>query len=127
MLSNTLILPESDARLAVRLLADAIDDLDVVLMLIFGRDERAERIVHWADQLANKTKIGDTHNLRHVIWVRRDDSVLLGEKLAEIVGPGDLPSVAVLDFHDKLRHRIEPDAPVDPLTLELAFLEGHRR
>ena len=51
MLRNTLILPESDARLAAKMLQEAIDRLDVILMMVFGKGDDVLQIVEWADQL----------------------------------------------------------------------------
>jgi hypothetical protein len=122
MLRNTLILPD-DGAVARRLFAAAVTDLDVVLMLIIGADERTEQLVNWADQLANKTLSVDGTNLRRVVWIR--DPGPVGETLAAIFGDDPLPTVAVLNFHDEVRERLADDGQnIGPITLERAFLRG---
>jgi len=125
MIRNTLILPEGDAALAARLLQEAIDDLHVVTMLVFGRDRRSERIVRWADQLCEKTRIAERFNLRRVVWIRKPGVKPLRAILDPLLGAGSTPAVAVLDFHDRVRAVLENAGEIDPLALEKAFLEGH--
>ncbi len=133
MLKNTLILPEDNARLAARLLREAIDALDVVLMLVFGKDAEAEQIAGWADQLADKTRVSDTFNIRRVVWIRaarskavRDVLGSLRETDGDRLDVDDLPRVAILDFHDRVRQTIARGDPVDPIKLELLYLEGQK-
>ncbi len=125
MLKNTLILPETDARLAADLLEDAVATLDVVLMLVLGKTDREAEIVKAADQLCNKTQTADG-NLRQVIWIRRLDTVSMRDALGALLGPGGLPNVAVLNFHDEVKARISSTDDVRPLNLELAFVKGHQ-
>lgn len=120
MLRNTLILPADDDALAARLLRDAIDDLDVVLLLVFGDDAVAQRCVGFGDQLANRTT--GAYNLRRVVWVRT-----LGPEVSALLAPslvGALPRAAVLDFHDRVCEMLPDERAVDPVALELAFLTG---
>lgn len=123
MLSNTLILPESDARLAKQLLRDAIDNLDVVLMLVIGKDGHAPQIVEWADKLARKTRTPDG-NLRRVVWIRDLSATSMKKTVREIVGD-PLPRVAVLNFFDSLKATLHDSDRIEPIELELAFLKGH--
>jgi hypothetical protein len=132
MLRHTLILPETDVRYAARLFRDAIDALDTVLMLAFGKDDRSKQIVAWADRLADKTGavatlVGTTmvFNPRHVVWIRDPDPASLREVLTPILGP-ELPRVAVLNFHDVLKGRLEEQDTIDPVALELLFAKGHQ-
>lgn len=124
MLRNTLILPESDARLAAKLLRDAIEAVDTVLMLVFGKGPEIEQIVRWADLLCNKTRMTPTYNPRAVVWIRRPDVRSVRSVLDPIVGEGREPIVAVLDFYDNLRAELGAADTIKPLDLELAFLEG---
>jgi hypothetical protein len=122
MLRNTLILPVDEA-LADQLLQRAIEDLDVVLMIILGNSERIMQLVTWADQLANKTATAAGNNLRRVVWIRQPETV--AAKLAHIFGEQPLPTVAVLNFHDEVRERLVDDGQnLSPITLERAFLRG---
>ncbi|HEY0159539.1 MAG TPA: hypothetical protein VGF28_19790 [Thermoanaerobaculia bacterium] len=122
MLRNTLILPLDEA-LAAQLLQSAVEDLDVVLMLILGESERVMQLVEWADQLANKTSTASGNNLRRVVWIRQPDTI--AARLAGILGDQPLPTVAVLNFHDEVRERLVDDGQnITPITLERAFLRG---
>jgi hypothetical protein len=122
MLRNTLILPSTDAELASRLLNDAVEALDVVLMLILGDGPRIEQLVAWADQLANRTAVGDS-NVRRVVWIR--DPQTVADQLAALLGSDPLPTVAVMNFHDDIKDRLVDDGQsIGPLMLERAFLRG---
>ena len=126
MLKNTLILPESDVRLAAKLLQDAIDALDVILMLVFGKTDQSRQTVGWVDQLCDKTRLSDgSMNIRRAVWIRDAGSVSVQNVLLPIVGARPFPHAAVLNFHDKLRGKIMPGEAVSPLKLELLFLKGH--
>ena len=57
MLKNTLVLPDGDSKLAAKLLQEAIDDLDVVLMLIFGTDPPAEEGVVRVRDVAGRVDV----------------------------------------------------------------------
>lgn len=124
MLGNTLILPESDARLAVRLLRDAVDALDVVLMLVFGKDDRATQVATWCDRLCNKTATPDG-NLRHVVWIRDTSTTTVESAVAELIGDEPFPRAAVLNFFDEHRGSLTDDDRIDPIELEKLFLKGH--
>ena len=123
MLRNTLILPESDARLAARKLDDAIDALDVILMLVFGKGAQAEQIVEWADGLCEKTRTAGGSTVRRVVWIRKPESASIQKVLRRVID-GDLPLVAVLNFHDELKGTMNSGDPIRPLTLERLFLRG---
>lgn len=126
MLDDTLILPESDGRLAARLFRDAVEALDIVLMLVFGKDDRATQIVTWADRLCKKTQTADG-NLRMVVWFRDTSTQAVMAELARVLDSIDpLPRVAVLNFFDVEKARLIDDDAIDPIQLELAFLKGHR-
>jgi hypothetical protein len=125
MLNNTLILPETDSRLAVQLLRDAIHKLDVVLMLVLGKDDRAHEIVQWADQLCVKTATPDG-NLRKVVWIRALSTATMTDALHGYLGDGPLPRVAVFNFFDEVKATLTEQDTIDPVTLELAFLKGHK-
>jgi hypothetical protein len=125
MLKNTLILPTDDPDLAARLLRQAIDDLDVILMLVFGTGADVEQIVAWADQLCNKSNFG-IGNFRRVVWIPD-----LGQPVRDVLAPiftaagvGALPRVAVLNFHDVLKATLTDQDPIGPIVLEKAFLQG---
>jgi len=124
MLKHTLVLPDkaADGALAAQLLQEAIDALDVVLMLVFGRDGAVEQIVRWADQLCNKTQIDDT-NLRRVVWIRNQEAKEVATVLAGMM-EGTLPRVAVFDFHDQVKVTLNDSDGIDPIALEKAFLKG---
>jgi len=124
VLTRTLILPESDARLAVRMLRDAIDRLDIVLMLVLGKDDRATQIVEWADKLAKKTATPDG-NLRGVVWIRNLETRSIRDALAELVDD-PLPRVIVLNFFDQVKAELGDADTIEPLDLEMAFLKGHQ-
>lgn len=124
MLSRTLILPENDSRLSHRMLREAIDDLEVVLMLVIGKDDRAKQIVEWADKLAKKTATPDG-NLRSVVWIRELSSATMKNAVTDLAGT-PLPRVVVLNFFDKVAKTLMDKDVIDPLELELAFLEGHK-
>lgn len=124
MLKHTLILPSDDAPLAAELLQDAIDALDTILMLVPGKDDQAGIIVGWADKLCNKTQMTPTYNPRKVVWIRKPDVNPVREILDPILGEGVLPRVAVLNFYDKLKATLNEGDLIDPVALELAFLEG---
>jgi len=122
MLKNTLILPGNDDALAGHLLAGAIADLNVILMLILG-DGSLQQIVGWADQLCEKTKLSNGANARHVIWVHDPQLPSVHSILSPILGT-TAPVVAVLNFYDKLMATLDDSGDIDPLTLEMAFLKG---
>jgi hypothetical protein len=132
MLRNTLILPVESPELAGRLLRDAVADLDVVLMLVFGTGASVEQVVTWADQLANKTQLPGGGNLRRVVWLRNGDALAGLDGLRPLFadlkqeGEGQLPLAAVLDFHDQVKGAIVAGQPTDPIKLELLFLKGHQ-
>jgi hypothetical protein len=121
MLKNTLILPTDDDAQAAKLLRDAINDLDVILMLVFGTGATIDQIVTWADQLCNKTNVGGVM-VRRVVWVKAAGAAV-GQVLTPIVG-GAPPMVAVLGFHDDVKATIATGGAVDPVILEQAFLQG---
>lgn len=121
MLKNTLILPTDDDAQAATLLQNAIADLDVILMLVFGAGAAIDQIVAWADQLCNKTNTGGVM-LRRVVWIKAAGGGVT-QVLTPIVG-ANLPMVAVLGFHDDLKMSLAPGAAVDPIILEQAFLQG---
>jgi hypothetical protein len=122
MLRNTLILPSTDAGLAARLFQEAIEDLDVVLMLIVGEGPRIEQLVAWADQLANKT-MAMSVNVRRVVWIR--DPHAIAEQLSALLGSDPLPTITVLNFHDQVKDRLVDDGQnLVPLMLERSFLRG---
>jgi hypothetical protein len=125
MLKHTLILPDTNARLSARLLREAVDALDVILMLVFGKGPEAEQIVRWADQLCAKTETASGVNVRRVVWIRDASRRAVRDILDPLVGAGDLPSVAVLNFHDQLKGSIAPGESVNPIKLELLFAKGH--
>jgi hypothetical protein len=130
MLRNTLILPADNAQLAAKLLRDAIADLDVVLMLVLGTSDSAERAVGFADQLSNKTRLETGGNLRRVVWVHDPQALAQREEFRKLFtdildeSGGQLPLVAVLNFHDLVKGAIEPGEPANPTALELMFLRG---
>lgn len=124
MLKYTLILPDGDAELAGRLLRDSIDDLDVVLMLVFGTDGPAEQVVEWADKLCNKGVYAEGKSRRHAVWVRKPGVKPVREVLQKIF-PGELPFVAVLNFYDEVRATLQRADKIDPIVLERAFLKGY--
>lgn len=127
MLRNTLILPETDARHAARLLRDAVDDLEVVLMLVFGKDDRAKQVVGLADRLCRGMRVEQGTELRRVVWIRRTDAASIREVLNSLLEEERLPLVAVLDFFDEVRGTLPPDAEPTPIDLERLFLQGHKR
>jgi hypothetical protein len=130
MLRHTLILPESDAKLAGEMLRDALDDLDVVLMLVIGKGTdaaevaRIEQIVDWADRLCNKTQIDATTNLRRVVWVRKPEVAPVKKILDPLLGAAP-PLIAVLNFHDEVRGKLTLGQKISPLTMEVEFAKGH--
>ena len=124
MLKNTLILPE-DGALAGKYLSDAIADLDVILMMILGKDDKLTQIVEWADQLCNKTRVSDTFNARKVVWIRNPEQAEVGAILKPILGDKKAV-VAVLNFHDKLTGTLNDIDKINPLKLELEFAKGHK-
>ena len=125
MYKNTLILTESDAKLAAEMLRKAIDDLNVVLMLVIGKDATTKQIVDWADKLADKGRITNDYNLRQVVWIRKPEVAPVREILDAILGERT-PVVAVLNFHDQLASSLDATDLIEPLTLEGAFLKGHK-
>jgi hypothetical protein len=124
MLKNTLIVPETDARLAAKLIQDAIDTLDIILLFVFGKDEPATQAVQWADRLCNKTQVSETFNLRKVVWIRDPAPASVHAVIDPIFGESPLPQVAVLNFHDRLMGTIPKGGKIDPLQLEKLFLKG---
>ncbi len=120
---NTLILPTDDSQLAASLLQGAINDLNVVLMLVIGREDPAHQAVVWADQLADKTRIGTGFNSRHVVWIRKP-SVKAVSQILDGILQRERPLVAVLNFHDDLATTLTASQPIDPIALEQAFLIG---
>jgi hypothetical protein len=125
MLKHTLILPESDTRLAVELLDNAVNALDIVLMLVLGKSDREREIVHTADKLCDKTQAAEG-NSRKVVWIRRLDTVSMEDALTQLLGPAPFPEVAVLNFHDEVKKKLTTNDSVTPLQLERAFLKGHQ-
>lgn len=69
MLPNTTIVPDIDAKLGASLIEGAVEALDVILMLVFGKDDLARLTVEWADQLANRMP-ADSGTVRPVQWIR---------------------------------------------------------
>lgn len=119
---NTLVLPSDDDQLAGQLLSDAINNLEVILMLILGGTER-KQLVDWADQLCNKAKAPDGSNSRHVVWILNPDLPSVRAILDPIFG-GASPVVAVLNFYDVMKECITDAADLDPIALEKAFVKG---
>lgn len=124
MLENTLVLPETDARLAAKMFRDAVESLNHVLMLVFGKDETSQKIVEWADKLARKTRASATYNPRRVVWIRDDSPATLRKELDPILGVGVTPRVAMLNFHDRVAALLQAGDTIDPVELELAFAKG---
>ncbi len=123
MLKNTLILPDGDAKLAGRMLQDAIDDLDVVLMLIFGTADPAEKVVKWADKLCDKGRFAEDKSLRRAVWIRKPGVKPVTDVLKKIL-PDAPPFVAVLNFHDEVKATLNREDKITPILLEKAFLKG---
>jgi hypothetical protein len=121
VLRNTLILPPDDAT-AAKLLSEAISDLNVILMLVLGVNG-TDQVVGWADQLCEKTKLSDGTNARHVVWVQNPDLPSVRTILSPILG-STIPIVAVLNFYDKLMATLDDISEIDPIALELAFVDG---
>jgi len=125
MLKNTLILPRDDDQLAAYLLGHAINDLTVVLMLVIDPQRKAQQIVEWADLLCEKTRTG-SGNMRRVVWIMDPATPKIREILAHILGAGNQPFVAVLNFYDQVKAGLGYNDHIDPIVLEKAFLAGHR-
>ena len=127
MLKHTLILPAgaNEGELSARLLQEAIDALDVVVMLVFGPDPKAEQIVAWADQLCDKTQMTPGVNLRGVVWIRNGDVPEARVVLGTLQLSPPLPRVAVLNFFDEVKATLVDGDDIDPIALERAFLKGH--
>jgi len=126
MLRNTLVLPENDPQWSAGSLRAAIDELTVILMLVFGTDSRAQQAVTWADMLAERGRLPNGQNIRHVVWVRNPGEPLLRNILDPMLsGRRDL-TAAVLNFHDELRAAVAASDPLTPITLESAFLKGQQ-
>lgn len=129
MLRNTLIVPETDARAAAKMIKNAIDALDVVLMILLGKgsvtDElKMDDVVNIADQLCKKTQVG-AYNARHVIWVRDTTPQSIQEVLAPLLeGVNGTPIGIVLNFHNQRKSVITKDK-LEPFEMEMAFAAGH--
>lgn len=124
MLRFTLILPSDDDQEARRLLQDAIDDLQVILMIVISTQNKW---VEWADQLAAKgSGPGLPKSFRRIVWVRQPGP-LVTECLKKCLAGKNPPNegVLVLNFHDKVVATLKPNE-VRPLTLEEAFIKGHK-
>lgn len=121
MLKFTLVLPTDDDRQAVKLLQDAINDLEVILMIVISPDTQW---VEWADQLAAKGQVNSDGSFRRVVWIREPGQLVL-ECLAKCLEGKNPPEtgVMVLNFHDSVCAVLQP-SEIRPLTLEEAFLKG---
>jgi len=125
MLKYTLILPDADEQLAAKLLRAAIDDLNVVLMLVFGQGEKAEQVIAWADQLCAKFENVEGQSFRRVVWNRHPEMPAVRNILDPILS-GAMPFVAVLNFFNRLKAILNFDEEIDPIALEIAFMKGHQ-
>lgn len=121
MLKHTLILPTGDPKLAARLLGEALEDLAVVPMLIFGKGAEAEQCVKWADQLASRTSGA---SFRRVIWIRENPSQEVAAVLGTLKGLSPAAVLAVVNFHQDVKAEFTSWAGLDPIELEAAFMKG---
>jgi hypothetical protein len=126
MYRNTLVLPEGDPQWSADSLRAAIENLTVILMLVFGVDTRAQQAIRWADMLAERGRLPNGQNMRHVVWVRNPGEKLLQPILTPILSNQSDVSVVVLNFHDQPRAYIKVSDPLTPIALEAAFLDGQK-
>ena len=123
MLKFTLILPTDDDEQAEKLLKDAIDDLNVILMLIISGDSQW---VEWADQLAAKGAGNALRSaFRRVVWIRQAGP-RVAACLVKCLEGRNPPATGVmaLNFHDKVCAVLQPNE-IEPLSLEEAFIKGN--
>jgi len=121
MLKHTLILPTGDPNLAARLLREAVEDLTVVPMLIFGQGPEAEQCVNWADQLASRTT---GESFRRVVWIRESPSQGVAAVLSTLKGLSPTAVLAVVNFHQNVKAQFTSWAGLGPIELEAAFMKG---
>lgn len=121
MLKHTLILPAGDSKLAARLLREALEDLAVVPMLIFGKGPEAEQRVKWADQLASRTT---GESFRRVIWIRENPPQAVAAVLGTLKGLSPTAVLAVVNFHQDVKAEFTSWSGLGPIELEAAFMKG---
>lgn len=121
MLKHTLILPAGDPKLAARLLREALEDLAVVPMLIFGKGAEAEQCVKWADQLSSRPT-GKSY--RRVIWIRENPPQEVAAVLSTLKGLSPTVVLAVVNFHQNVKAEFTSWTGLGPIELEAAFMKG---
>lgn len=128
MYRHTLVLPETDPDWSAAALEHLLRDFRLITMMVFGASGRAPEVVGWADMLAEREQVpapgGGVTFVRHVVWVRDPSAAALQPIIGPVLAATPIPLVAVLNFGDQLRARIDA-GPVTVLDLENAFLRGH--
>ena len=125
-LNNTIILPGDNPELSKRLLTSLIQKEDVVSIIIFGRDARAEDAVQKADVRAGGTVAGIE---RKVAWMQ-DTGLMDFLKTIIRQGQGGNPNDINILKHigiaismtDILMDLIAISPPPDFIRMELAFM-----
>jgi len=129
-LNNTIILPGNNPELSKRLLISLIQKEDVVTVIIFGSDEKAEDAVQKADARASAVVAGI---VRKVAWIQ---DVSLVDFLKKIInnGEGGNPDDINTDIHigiaismtDVIMFLIPIIPTPDYIRMERAFIKASK-
>lgn len=124
-LDRTLVLPVDDPALAHSLFSHAVQEEDILLLVVLGTDPMAEEAVRYADRRARVVVQGRE---RKVAWVRDPDALM---DAFEDLSPGrvdldkeDLSGVLAfaLSLDDAVMDVIRYDEKLDFVRVERAFL-----
>jgi hypothetical protein len=129
-LDNTIILPEGNTDLSQRLLISLIEREDVVTVIIFGKDAKAEDAVQKADVRASSSPAGIE---RKVAWMQ-DTGLIDFFKTLIKQGAGGKPGDISLQKHigvaismtDILMDLIPINPAPDFIRMELAFINASK-
>lgn len=127
-LNNTIILPGDNDTLSKQLLTSLIQKEDVVTVIIFGSDAKAEDAVQKADFRAGQVISGIS---RKVAWMQNPSLLTF---LKTIIAPSSAPDPSGIDLTQYIGISISMTAilkdviPIDPvpdfMRMEIAFLQA---
>lgn len=127
-LNNTIILPGDNPELSKKLLVSLVQKEDVVTIIIFGRDQKAQNAVQKADTRANAVVSGIR---RKVAWMQDSGMIEFLKTLIKSgseFNPTDIsPNTHIgiaISMTDILNDLIPNDPSPDFIRMELAFIKA---
>ena len=123
-LFKTTILPTDSKKDAINMLSELIFDEPLVLFIVLGKSEAANRLVHRADKLT-----GAMNEPRWVVWARRpeqiEEVVALLQNNGQLVNNFQAALAFSLSFSDTVRDLImQSDPEPDMVRILESFIKA---